>query len=74
MHTTLETLEAEILQLSASDRSHLLERLISSLDTDPTIEWAWEQETNRREAELESGAVQPIPGGEVMVRLRARLG
>jgi len=74
MRTALETLEAEVLQLSASDRSHLLERLIISLDTDPAVEQAWELEADRREAELDSGAVQPVPGEEMMARLRARLG
>lgn len=74
MRSTLETLEAEVLQLSASDRSHLLERLILSLDTDPAVEQAWQQEAARRDAELESGAVQPVSGDEMMARLRARLG
>ena len=74
MRTTLETLTAAALQLSASDRTHLLERLIISLDTDPAVEQAREQEAARRDAELESGAVQPVPGDEMMARLRARLG
>ena len=73
MHTTLATLEAEVLQLSASDRSNLLELLVISLDTDPEVEQAWEQEAPRRDAELESGAVQPVPGDEVIARLRAAL-
>lgn len=38
--TTLEILEAEVLQLTAADRSHLLERLIASLDPDPEVETA----------------------------------
>ena len=74
MHSTLEALEAEVLQLSASDRSRLLERLIISLDTDPAVEHAWQLEADQREAELDSGAVQPVAGDEMMARLRARLG
>ena len=74
MHSTLEALEAEVLQLSASDRSRLLERLIISLDTDPAVERAWQLEADQREAELDSGAVQPVAGDEMMARLRARLG
>lgn len=70
---SLEALEAEVLKLPAADRSHLLERLIVSLDSDPEIEEAWEREADRREAELESGSVAAIPGEEAMLRLRARL-
>jgi putative addiction module component (TIGR02574 family) len=69
-----EALEAEILKLAPADRSHLLERLIASLDSNPEIEDAWERETDRREAELESGSVTAVPGSEAVARLRARLG
>ena len=73
MSTTLETLEAEFLQLAPSDRSRLFERLIASIDTDTEVEKAWELEADRREAELESGAVVAVPGQEAISRLRARL-
>jgi putative addiction module component (TIGR02574 family) len=71
--TTLEILEAEVLKLAPADRSHLLERLIVSLDPDPEVEEAWEREADRREAELESGSVVAVPGHEAIARLRARL-
>jgi hypothetical protein len=71
--TNLDALEAEVLKLAAADRSHLLERLISGLDPDPEVEKAWEQEADRREAELDSGVVAEVPGPEAMDRLRARL-
>ncbi len=70
--TDLEALEAEALKLGPSDRSHLLERLIASFDSDPEVDEAWEQEADRREAELESGSVTALPGHEVMARLRSR--
>ena len=73
MSTDLETLEAEALKLTPADRSHLLERLIASLDSDPEVEAAWEREADRREAELESGSVAAVPGHEAMARLRSRL-
>jgi len=44
MGTNLEVLEAEALKLAPSDRSHLLERLIVSLDLDPEVEAACERE------------------------------
>ena len=73
MSTTIEALEAQVLQLAPAYRSHLLERLIASLDADPEIEEAWEREADRREAELESGSVAAVPGQEAITRLRATL-
>ena len=73
MNTSLEILESEALKLAPADRSHLLARLIASLDVDPEVEQAWELEADRREASLESGTVVEVPGNEAMDRLRARL-
>lgn len=74
MITTLDTLEAEVLKLPPNDRSHLLEHLIISLHVDTEVEEAWEREADRREVEIDSGAVAPIPGDEMLARLRAKLG
>jgi putative addiction module component (TIGR02574 family) len=71
--TNLEVLEAEVLQLAPIERSHLLERLIASLDSDPEVEAAWNKEADRREAELESGSILAISGMDAIARLRARL-
>lgn len=73
MSINLEVLEAEVLQLPPLERSRLLERLISSFDSDPEVEEAWEQEADRRESELESGSVTAVSGQEAITRLRARL-
>ena len=73
MTTPLEVLEAEALKLAPADRSHLLERLIASLDVDPEVEEAWELEADRREASLESGSSVEVPGQDAMKRLRSRL-
>lgn len=73
MSTNLEVLEAEVLQLAPVERSHLLERLIASLDTDPEVEKAWELEADRRARELESGSAVAVPGDEAIARLRAKL-
>ncbi len=71
MPTTLEALEAEVLRLSPLDRSQLLDRLIASLDVDQALVDAWDREASRRDAEIESGTSTPIPGREVLARLRA---
>ncbi len=71
MPLTIELLEAEALQLSATDRARLVERLIASLDSDPEVEAAWAAEVERRHAELESNVVTPLPGAETLAKLRA---
>ncbi len=73
MPTQVEILEAEALKLAPADRSRLLERLVASIDLDPEVEEAWAQEADRREAQLESGAVTAVPAVEAIARLRARL-
>ena len=74
MSTTLETIEAEALKLPPSDRSHLVERLLVSFDADKELEEAWARAADKREAELDSGTVDAVPGEQAMERLRARLG
>jgi putative addiction module component (TIGR02574 family) len=68
---TIETVEADALQLSAAERALLVERLIASLDVDPAVEEAWAAEIERRLADTESGAVQLVSGPEALARLRA---
>jgi len=71
MSTTVETLEAEALQLPPAERAWLVERLIASLDADPDVEEAWAAEVERRYAEIENGAVSLLPGPETLAKLRA---
>ena len=71
MSSTVEVLEAEALQLSAAERARLVERLIASLDIDPDVEEAWAAEVERRNAEIESGAVSLIAGPQALARLKA---
>lgn len=72
MSITLEVLQAQVMSLSKGDRARLLERLIASLDVDVEAEAAWEELAARRDAELESGSVAPVPLEDAMARLRAR--
>lgn len=71
MSSKVEALEAEALQLSAAERARLVERLIASLDIDPEVEEAWAAEVERRNAEIESGAVALISGPEALAKLKA---
>jgi len=71
MSPKMEALEAAALQLSSAERARLVERLIASLDIDPEVEEAWAVEVERRNAEIESGAVSLIPGPEALAKLKA---
>ena len=71
MSLTVEVLEAEVMSLSASDRTRLIEKLIVSLDAEPDVEAAWVAEVERRHAEIESGAVALLPGAGTLARMRA---
>ena len=73
MATPIEELEAKVLNLPAADRSHLLDKLLASLDQDHSIEDAWQTEAKRRNDEIESGAVLADSGAAVIQRLRAGL-
>ena len=73
MAIALDVLEAEVLSLSALQRSHLLDRLITSLDADPEIQQAWAVEAERRDADIDSGKVALVSGHAVIARLRATL-
>ena len=71
MTPTVETVEADALQLPAADRARLVERLIASLDVDPEIEAAWAAEIERRYAEIESGSATWLPGAETLAELKS---
>lgn len=73
MPMPLDALEAEVLNLPAFERSHLLDRLIASLEADPDIQEAWALEAERRDTEVEEGKAALVPGEEILARLRAEL-
>ena len=73
MGTSIEMLEAEVLQLPNAERSRLLERLITSFDPEPAIREAWIREAERRDAELDAGVTKSVPADEALSRIRASL-
>ena len=72
MSSNFEALQAEVLRLSAADRARLLDRLIASLDVDTEAETAWDDLADKREQELETGAVRSVPLEIAIARLEAR--
>lgn len=72
MQAILETLQAEVLRLLPADRAKLLDRLIGSLDVDPSAEAAWDELADRRERELATGAATVVSLDVAVARLEAR--
>lgn len=73
MNTSLETVEAAALQLSAEERAELIERLIDTVVPPPPLHPAWEAEIARRVAEMDAGLVEGIPAEQVFSKLRAMI-
>jgi len=73
MGNRLESLEAEALQLTVSERAAFAQVLLASLDEDAEIEEAWAAETERRIADIESGTAQVIPIADALAQVRASL-
>ena len=76
MPLTLDQLAKEAMQLPASSRALLAERMVESLDAGERdeVERAWAAEAVRRRDEVRSGRVQPIPGEQVLAEVRNAVG
>lgn len=61
------------LSMRAMYCSPFAQLLLASLDADAEIDVAWAVETERRIADIESGAVQTIPIAEALAQVRAAL-
>jgi putative addiction module component (TIGR02574 family) len=72
--SSYEEIMSAALALPSSARAMLAEHLLESLDAEDQerIDALWAEEAERREKEIEDGIVTPIPGEEVMDRLRSR--
>lgn len=72
--STYEEIMSAALALPPSARAMLAEHLMESLDSEDQqrIDALWAEEAARRDKEIEDGVVIPIPGEEVMNRLRSR--
>lgn len=69
MSLPLDILESQVLSLPASDRSHLLDRLVASIEADQDIQRAWDLEAVRRDIETQTGQVRSVTGSAVIARL-----
>lgn len=73
--TAAEKLYQDALALPPETRVELTERLVESLadDIPPELQRAHFEEVRRRIAQVESGAVELIPGDEALARVRKLL-
>ncbi|KOR32167.1 hypothetical protein TI05_08985 [Achromatium sp. WMS3] len=71
MFEIIEELESKALSLSTMQRVRLVERLITSLDTEPDIEDAWAEEIAKRCAEIDHGTVTLLSGPETLAQLKS---
>ena len=72
--STYEEIETAALSLPPEAREMLAEHLMASLDTfdQEEIDPLFLEDLERRSKEMDDGTVTPIPGEEVMNRLRSR--
>lgn len=70
---TIEELKREALRLDAPERADLARELLGSLDdlSDDETERLWLEEALRRDEEMASGKVKPIPMDVAFAELRA---
>ena len=61
----------EVVSLPVEERARLVDTLLRSLNApESAIDSAWMEVARRRLDEIRSGAVQAIPGEEVLARVR----
>ena len=65
MSATVDTLFAEALTLSDETRLQLVERLIPTINSDPSLEADQVGEVVKRKEDIHSGRVKAVPGEDV---------
>ena len=75
MSTLVEELSARAKSLPPEDRARLAEELLESLEESPEseVESAWDQEIERRVAEIEAGTAELIAAQDVHAEARRLL-
>lgn len=73
MIATLDSLFAEALSLPDDTRLQLVERLIPTIQSEPSLEEEQIQEVQRRMDDVRSGRVKTIPGEQVFREIEQSL-
>jgi hypothetical protein len=76
MSLSIDQIVAEARRLPREQAAELLDRLLADSmgSPDADVERAWQVETRRRIAEIESGAEPGVPGDQAMAELRRVVG
>ena len=76
MSPQLQNIEAQALQLSATEREVLAERLLTSVENETLsdIEQAWIEEAEKRYLAYKQGVSKGIPGEQIFRQIREELG
>jgi putative addiction module component (TIGR02574 family) len=76
MSLTLDQITEEAMQLPATARAVLADKLVESLESEDLdeIQKLWSAEAIRRRDEVRSGRIQPLPGEEVLEEVRRLVG
>jgi putative addiction module component (TIGR02574 family) len=76
MPLTLNQIAEEAMQLPATSRALLADKLVESLESEDfdEIQGLWSAEAIRRRDEIRSGQVQPVPGETVLEEVRRLVG
>lgn len=70
--TTKELID-EVVSLPVEERAAVVDSILRSLNPpESEVDRKWARVTQRRLAELRSGAVKPIPGEQVFAKIRKR--
>ncbi len=74
MPATIETITSDALMLSETDRAHLAQTLLRSLEpAEGDIEQAWTSEVGRRLEQVHNGTATGRPAEEVFRDIRERI-
>ena len=78
MDVVLKDVEVQALQLPPQQRSELIHSLIASLDgpmqdSPEAINKAWDEEIDRRAADMDAGRTKWITADEALARINARI-
>ena len=71
MTTLVDELSQKALELPPEERIRLAERLLATVhEVDAEVEAAWDEEIQRRLAEIDNGTAKLIPADEVFAEVR----
>ena len=68
--TTIEAIEAAVMQLTSAERGYLAERLLDSLEEDDEVMSTWLAEAERRGEAFDRGEEVSSDVGDVIARIQ----